>query len=111
MLLWEFLARPKGVVRTPVAQDAVDLQCRDLVLYQYRTCPFCIKVRQETRRLSLRIEGRDAQHDGANRNELLRGGGQAKVPCLKIVNQDGESQWLYESGKIIEYLRGRFASA
>lgn len=111
MLLWELLTRPKGLERAPAAQEAVDRQCRDLVLYQYRTCPFCIKVRQEMRRLSLAVEGRDAQQAGANRDDLVRGGGQAKVPCLKIVDESGNSRWLYESGKIIEYLRGRFAPA
>jgi glutathione S-transferase len=88
----------------------VDVQCRDIVLYQYRTCPFCMKVRREIRRLSLNIGTLDAQQPGANRDELVRGGGQAKVPCLKITDQAGNSRWLYESGAIIEYLRGRFAA-
>jgi glutathione S-transferase len=78
-------------------------------LYQFKTCPFCIKVRQELRRLSLDIECLDAQHDQGNRDDLERGGGRVMVPCLKISDASGASQWLYESGKIIEYLRGRFA--
>lgn len=111
MLLWELVTRPKGLARAPAAQEKVDQQCRDMVLYQYRTCPFCIKVRQEIRRLSLNIERLDAQQEGRNRDDLVRGGGQAKVPCLKITDQAGNSQWMYESGAIIEYLRGRFANA
>jgi glutaredoxin len=110
MLLWEFASRPKGLVRPPAEQAKVDLQCRDLTLYQYKTCPFCIKVRQEMRALSLTIEQRDAQPAGIHRDELVRGGGQAKVPCLKITDQAGNSQWLHESGKIMDYLRGRFAA-
>jgi glutaredoxin len=110
VLLWEMLTRPKGVARPPAAQGAVEVQCRDIVLYQYRTCPFCMKVRREIRRLSLNIGTLDAQQPGANRDELVRGGGQAKVPCLKITDQAGNSRWLYESGAIIEYLRGRFAA-
>lgn len=51
MLLWEKITRPTGIVRQAAAQTRVDEQCRDLVLYQYRTCPFCIKVRQEVHRL------------------------------------------------------------
>ena len=43
MLLGEFIGRPKGVVRPPAVQSAVDQQCREMVLYQYKTCPFCIK--------------------------------------------------------------------
>jgi glutaredoxin len=110
MLLWEMLTRPKGVTRQPAVQQTIDAQCRNLVLYQYKTCPFCIKVRQELRRLSLKIDQLDAQQEGKNRAELVSGGGQAKVPCLKITDQAGNSQWLYESGEIIGYLRGRFAA-
>ncbi len=110
MLLWETISRPKGIVRSREAQEGVDLQCRRMVLYQYRTCPFCIKVRREIRRLSLPIETLDAQPHGMIRDELLRGGGQTKVPCLKLTDQAGNSQWLYDSGAIIEYLRGRFLS-
>jgi len=111
MLLWEAVTRPKGLVRQPELQEKVDQQCRNIVLYQYRTCPFCIKVRQEIRRLSLNIKHLDAQNAGRDREDLIREGGQAKVPCLKITDQAGNSQWMYESGEIIEYLRGRFANA
>ena len=111
MLLWEILSRPKGIARTPAAQEEVDRQCRNLVLYQYRTCPFCIKVRREIHRLSLHIETRDAQQPGMNRDELVRDGGQGKVPCLRIADQAGKSEWMYESASIIAYLDKRFAAA
>lgn len=110
MLLWEFLSRPRGIVRPPAQQAAADRDCRQLVLYQYRTCPFCIKVRQEMRRLSLKVERRDAQHDAAHRAALVQGGGKAKVPCLKITDQAGKDQWLYESGAIVAYLRAGFGA-
>ncbi|MCF8177552.1 MAG: glutathione S-transferase N-terminal domain-containing protein [Sulfuritalea sp.] len=109
MLLWEYVSSPKGLVRAPEQQQEVDQQCRQLTLYKYKTCPFCIKVRQEMRRLSLQIEQLDAQNDQGNRADLISGGGQAKVPCLKITDTDGSSQWMYESDTIIQYLRGRFA--
>lgn len=110
MLLWEWLTRPRGIVRSADAQAAVDGQCRNLVLYEFRTCPFCIKVRQEMRRLSLAIERRDAQHEGPHRAALVAGGGRAMVPCLEIAEADGETRWLYESGAIIAYLRTRFTA-
>jgi glutaredoxin len=110
LLLWERLSRPTGLVRPPALQETLDQECRNLVLYQYKTCPFCIKVRQEMHRLSLKIDRLDAQPEGANRAALVRGGGRAKVPCLKITDQAGNSQWMYESGEIISYLRGRFAA-
>lgn len=111
MLLKEALARPQGVVRTGAEQESVDAACRGLALYQYKTCPFCIKTRQEMRRLSLDIAKVDAQHAGPARTELLQGGGQTKVPCLKITDAAGSSRWLYDSEKIIAYLRSRFAPA
>lgn len=109
MLAKEALTRPKGLVRSPDAQEAVDLACRNLALYQFKTCPFCIKVRQEMHRLSLNVAQLDAQHDGPARSALLKGGGKAKVPCLHITDASGASRWLYDSEKIIAYLRGRFA--
>ena len=111
MLLKESLTRPKGLARAPAAQKKVDAQCQSLVLYQYKTCPFCIKVRQEISRLSLNIQRIDAQHEGPDRSELLQHGGQAKVPCLRITDGAGNSQWLYDSEKIRAYLRDRFAAA
>lgn len=111
MLLKERLTQPRGVVREPSAQTTVNLQCKNLALYQFNTCPFCIKVRQEMRRLSLPIEQRDAQHDATHRAALLQGGGAIKVPCLKITDAAGQSQWLYDSAAIMAYLRGRFAKS
>ena len=110
MLLKEKMTRPRGLVRVHAMQEAVDQQCQSLALYQYKTCPFCIKVRQEICRLSLNIQRVDAQYEGADRQQLLKHGGQAKVPCLRITDSAGSSQWLYDSEKIAAYLRGRFVS-
>ena len=109
MLLKERLTQPTGVVREPAAQASVDEQCQSLALYQFSTCPFCIKVRQEMRRLSLPIEKRDAQHHTANRNALVQGSGATKVPCLKITETHGQTRWLQDSDAIVAYLRERFA--
>ena len=111
MLFKERISKPKGLVREPSAQAVVNLQCQNLALYQFQTCPFCIKERQEMRRLSLPIVHRDAQHDTAHRTALLHGGGAIKVPCLKISDGTGKSQWLYDSAAIIAYLRARFEPA
>ena len=108
MLLWEVVSRPRGLKREPALQTEIDQQCKDLTLYQFRTCPFCLKVRREMHRLSLPIERRDAQYDEKNRADLLNGTGLTKVPCLKIVDQSGHVQWLNGSKEIISYLQGRF---
>jgi len=110
MLLWERVTTPKGLVRVVAAQQKVDQECQSLALYQFKTCPFCIKVRREIKRLSLPIELRDAQHNQQNRAELMQSGGQVKVPCLQIRDASGKVQWLYESAEIIKYLHQRFAS-
>jgi len=108
MLLKEKLTKPNGIVRLEATQQSVDQQCQSLALYQYKTCPFCMKVRKEMASLSLNIQKIDAQPLGAERDTLTREGGQTKVPCLKITNAAGKSQWLYDSEKIVGYLRGRF---
>lgn len=110
LLLNERLTAPAGLKREAAAQAEVDRRCHDLALYQFKTCPFCIKVRQEMRRLSLNIEARDAQPEGEHRQALLAGGGKAMVPCLRIAEADGTVRWLYESGDIVNYLRQRFAA-
>ena len=109
MLLWAKLATPKGMVRTADAQQKVDVGCGRLVLYHFKTCPFCIKVRHEMARLSLPIQLRDAQHDAGFREELLQGGGKIQTPCLRIADQQGNVQWMYESNDIIKYLQQNFA--
>jgi glutaredoxin len=109
MLIKERLTQPAGVVREAAAQARVDQQCQSLALYQFSTCPFCIKVRQEMRRLSLPIEKRDAQHHTANRDALLQGTGATQVPCLRITEANGQTRWLKDSAAIVAYLRERFA--
>ena len=108
LLLWEKISAPKGKIRTEAGQQRVDEATRHLAIYQFRTCPFCIKTRQAMRLLSLNIELRDAQNNPLYRQELLEGGGEIKVPCLKISTEDGQVSWLYESDQIIEWLDRHF---
>lgn len=109
MLMGEVLISPRPLARSESAQQKVDEACARLALYQFTTCPFCIKVRREFKRLSLPIEKRDALNDPAARAELEQGGGQIKVPCLRITDDNGNHTWMYESDDIIAYLQERFA--
>jgi len=109
LLVLDKLTTPRGIVREADEQQRIDQRTRNLVLYQFRTCPFCIKVRRAMKRLSLNIETRDAQKDPVSREQLLQGGGKIKVPCLKITDDDGTVRWLYESDDIVEYLQDRAA--
>lgn len=108
VLLWEKLTTPKGMERTTEQQQWADRESALLALYQFKTCPFCIKVRREIKRLSLNLQLNDAQHDPEHRQALLQGGGELKVPCLRIDDGQGEVTWMYESDEIIKFLRKRF---
>ena len=107
ILLFDWLFQPKGVERDPELQSKFDIQSANLALYQYKACPFCVKVRRAIKRNSLNIEVRDAKIP-LNKDELHTQGGQPKVPCLRIQEADKDI-WLYESSDIIQYLEQRFA--
>lgn len=109
ILAGDWLTSPKGLQRPADEQQTIDQHTTKLVLYQFRMCPFCVKVRRTIKRLSLNIETRDALRDKPAREQLLAGGGNIKVPCLKITNDQGNETWMYESTDIIHYLQERFA--
>ena len=109
ILLIEAMFSPKGVTRPGEEQAKIEEQVSRLSLYQFATCPFCVKVRFAMKRLSLPIETRDANNNMEYKQELMEQGGKHKVPCLKIEEEGGVVKWLYESSAIIQYLEGRFA--
>jgi glutaredoxin len=100
------------VQRSVEEQARIDESLRDLRLYQFRACPFCVKVRREIRRLGLhKLELREATEGTPGRQELLEGGGEVQTPCLRIQDATtGAVQWLYESDKINAYLQKRFGA-
>ena len=110
MIISEKLTTPSAIERTPEEQARVDQACQRLALYQFRTCPFCIKVRKEISRLGLNIELRDTQLDPTHKQALAEGGGKTKVPCLKISHEDGRDEWLYESDDINKWLHQQFGA-
>ena len=87
---------------TAAQQALIDGETASLVLYQYQACPFCVKVRRAMVRKGLTSETRDVKRNDGAREELLAGGGDLKVPCLRV-----EEQWIYESDEIMGYLEGR----
>jgi glutaredoxin len=108
LLFSDWVTSPRGIRRSADLQQQIDVQTGKLALYQFRTCPFCIKARRAIKRLSLKIELLDAQKNPEHRQALLQGGGQIKVPCLRITEDDGSVRWLYESDDIIQYLESRY---
>jgi len=108
ILFFEKTLVPKSIQRDAATQAKVDEETAKLTLYQFQSCPFCVKVRMNMKRQGLTIKTKDAKRSDEARGELLVGGGKLKVPCLKIENEAGETTWMYESSDIIAYLEGRF---
>ena len=107
ILLIDFLTAPKPPVRDPQTQAEIDAATRGLAVYEFKTCPFCVKTRRAIRRMGLNIELREARNDPKWREQLLTEGGRLQVPCLYIPGGDSESRWLSESNDIIAYLEQR----
>ena len=108
ILVLDVLTSPKPIVRDAAAQKAIDETTASMSLYQFKTCPFCVKVRRELKWHALNIETRDAKDNAEVKAELVREGGRHKVPCLRTESTDGSVTWLYESNDIIAHLKHQF---
>jgi len=104
ILAVDYLTSPKPPNRPAERQQAIDARVAGMALYQFQTCPFCVKTRRALKRLGLTIELRDAKGDPRWRSQLEQEGGKLQVPCLYIPAGDGSARWLYESDDIIRFL-------
>lgn len=75
-------------------------------LYIKPTCPYCQKVLRFMEGRGIELALRDISADPEAREELVRVGGKAQVPCLFI---DGTP--MYESDDIIAHLQEHAAMA
>ena len=108
ILFFDWLFTPKGVQREAALQNEIDTRTAKLKLYQFHSCPFCVKVRRVMKRMSLNIETRDAKNNSQFRQELETHGGRIKVPCLRIEDDKGQFTWMYESSDIVSYLESNY---
>ena len=104
ILSLDYITRPKPVIRDKNSQEEINKLTKKMSLYQYKACPFCVKVRRNMRKYSLNIELRDAEGNSLNKKNLKNLDGKLKVPCLRIEKNKDNIQWLYESKEIINYL-------
>ena len=77
---------------------------KNVQLYHFTTCPFCIKVRLAMKIMGISMEYKNIHANAEYRTQLIAGGGKPQVPCLRIVQNDAV-RWLYESSDIIQFLK------
>ena len=78
-------------------------------LFYFRSCPFCIKAIVAMKLMGIKIPLRNIKDDANYKSELIAGGGKKQVPCLKIKNEQGEVQWMYESSDIISHFKNHLS--
>lgn len=106
ILLLNIIFSPNSPKRDINEQAIIDEKTQNLSLYQLPSCPFCVKVRRTMKREGLKIELRNINGNNDFREELIREGGKRTVPCLRIENENGQVQWLYESSDVVNHLQG-----
>ena len=74
-----------------------------LTLYHFVDCPYCQRVKDYLAQEGISIPMKDIREVPAYRQELIKIGGKAQVPCLTI---DGKA--LYESMDIIEWFKKNY---
>ena len=104
ILFFNWVFTPRSIKHDAELQAEIDKKMANLALYQYPACPFCVKVRRSMKRNNLKIKTINAKTCETSKKELETGGGKLKVPCLRIENNIGEVNWMYESSDIINYL-------
>ena len=76
---------------------------KELTLYYFDSCPFCIKVIQFLDKHQIQLKMKNTIRDATAKSELLEIGGKTQVPCLVI---NGKA--MYESDDIIQWLKNHF---
>ena len=80
-----------------------------LALYQYPSCPYCVRVRRVIEELGIDVEMRDIIQSPQHRRDLVEARGRQTVPVLRITGPEGD-RWMPESRAIMQYLIERYGS-
>lgn len=86
------------------------IMVENMALYYYPSCPFCRTVLSQVKRLNLDLELRNIHQLDQHKADLIAGGGRKTVPCLRIDKTEGDTQWMYESMDIIDFLKSKFSA-
>ncbi|GGY34529.1 hypothetical protein GCM10011297_04460 [Bacterioplanes sanyensis] len=76
-----------------------------LALHYYDACPFCQMVLRVLPQIDTEVELRNVLSNPDYRQEQQQATGRTTVPCLRLEDDQGQVQWLYESMDIVEYLK------
>ena len=107
--LFGWLTRPEPLYRSEQERKLLAPVLKGLRLYDYKTCPQSLKLRQELYRLNIDLEYCDIRSCEIHRNNLLAQLGRIHAPCLRIEDAHGV-RWLDDCEQIIQYLNERFAT-
>jgi glutaredoxin len=72
---------------------------------------FCVKVRRVIKKYNLSLRLVDPRNCNTEMQDLMKGGGKLKVPCLRIQNNKEGTIWMYESSSIISFLESQIPEA
>lgn len=105
ILFYDATFTPRVLVqREKAEQISLNAKTKNWALYHLETCPFCVKVRRQLKRYAVEIPMKDVGQDPEAQKELMEGGKQDMVPCLRYVDLFGKTQWMYESSDINEFI-------
>ena len=102
IIFLDFVFTPKKRLRDKNSQYSVNKISKSYSLYQYYTCPFCVKVRRFLKKESINVELIDAKNEFFKK-DLIQNGGMLKVPCLRVESKK-QVKWIYESNDIIDFI-------
>lgn len=104
ILFLDWITSPHPIKITSTELEVIQDKVKDMTIYEFRACPFCVRVRRFMKKNNISINTKDARRNKAFAQELIDGGGKLQVPCLRIGNSSSP-EWLYESKDIILYLK------
>ena len=102
ILLLDWMTSPKPIPVSPEKIKFIQEKVKDMEIYEFKACPFCVRVRRFMKKNNISITIKDARRNKDFADELLNGGGKLQVPCLKIGGD--KIRWMYESKDIIIFL-------
>jgi len=103
ILFLDWITSPRPV---PVSNDRlseIERFTSNMIMYEFKACPFCVRVRRFMKKNNINITTKDARKDKLAAQDLIDGGGKLQVPCLAITKDDGSVDWMYESKDIITF--------